>query len=133
MRKKDSHTPIRRALRRNSTKAERLLWRTIRGSSLGYKIRRQFSIGACIADFYCHELRLVIELDGYSHNDDKVYAKDIAKQNFLKKMGYAVKRYTDEQVLNSIESVYMDLKALCDNLAHLPPHPNPLPQGEGTE
>jgi len=99
---------------------------------LGYKFRRQFSVGTYIIDFYCHDLRLAVETDGYSHNDNKVYTRDIEKQKYLEKMGYKVKRYTDEQVLNSIEAVYLDLKNTCNDLAHRAPHPGPLPRGEGT-
>lgn len=119
----DSHVKIRRVLRRNSTRAEKLLWFAIRNNRLGYKFRRQYSIGTYIVDFYCRELKLILEADGYSHSDSQVYARDIEKQKYLEKMGYKVKRYTDEQVLNSIEAVYLDLEAACKQLAHFAPHP----------
>ncbi|OJI06469.1 hypothetical protein BK004_03290 [bacterium CG10_46_32] len=125
------HTYKRRALRKNSTKSESLLWKIVRSGKLGYKFRRQYSIGAYIVDFYCHELRLVVELDGYTHNDTAIIKQDNERQKRLEKLGYTVKRYTDEQVLGSAEAIYADLKRICGELEPASPHPNPLPKGEG--
>ena len=65
----DNHpllTTRRRQLRRESTKAEQVLWQELRDKKLGYKFRRQYSFGDCIFDFECTELRLDVELDGAS-------------------------------------------------------------------
>ncbi len=125
------HTNKRRALRKNSTKSENLVWKIVRNGKLGYKFRRQYSIGAYIVDFYCHELRLIVELDGYTHNDTAIIKHDDERQKRLEKLGYVIKRYTDEQVMKDQEAVYADLKHLCGTLAHASPHPDPLPMGEG--
>jgi len=76
-------------------------------------------------------LRLVVELDGYTHNDTAIIKQDNERQKRLEKLGYTVKRYTDEQVLGSAEAIYADLKRICGELEPASPHPNPLPKGEG--
>ena len=58
-----------RDLRNNSTLSEVLLWRQIKGQTLKYEFHRQVPIDEFIVDFYCHELKLAIEIDGDSHND----------------------------------------------------------------
>ena len=71
----DTTLQRRRALRRNSTRAERLLWGALRTKRLaGLKFRRQHSIGPFIVDLFCKEKMLVIELDGGYH--DYVQEKD---------------------------------------------------------
>lgn len=60
------------ALRGSMTDAETLLWGYLKGSQLGAKFRRQHPIGIYIADFYCHQRKLIIELDGSVHNLPKL-------------------------------------------------------------
>ena len=60
--------PLARKLRKNSTLSEILLWKQIKGKKLGCEFHRQVPINNYIVDFYCHELNLVIEIDGDSHN-----------------------------------------------------------------
>jgi very-short-patch-repair endonuclease len=58
-----------KALRKDETQAEKILWAKLRNNQLkGYKFRRQHPIGLYIVDFYCHQLKLVIEIDGDYHN-----------------------------------------------------------------
>lgn len=65
-------TEKRKTLRNNMTKAEAILWRELKKRKmLGFKFRRQFGIGAYVADFYCTELKLVIEIDGVTHCTDE--------------------------------------------------------------
>ena len=82
----------RRSLRSNPTKAEQVFWYEIRDwNTLGCKFRRQVSIDSFIVDFYCHELRLIIELDGPIHEDQKDYDK--RREKFLRANGYRIVRF----------------------------------------
>ena len=103
----------RRTLCQNATAAEEILWRFIRNGQLGYKFRRQFDIKSFIADFYCHELKLVIELDGWTHESDKIKQRDALKQRVLENMGTKVIRFTNEQIYGDIEKVLNEISAIC--------------------
>ena len=77
------HTNNARRLRRNATIPERMLWNRLRGGSLaGLKFRRQQPIGPCIVDFICHEVALVVEVDGRSH--DERGKEDYQRETFLR-------------------------------------------------
>ena len=99
----------RRSLRQNQTAAETKLWYKIKNKTLGYKLRRQYSIENYIVDFYCHELKLIIELDGSTHTDEKWLGYDKQRQKHLENLGFKVIRYTDEQVINNLDGVLIDL------------------------
>ena len=87
----------RKALRNHSTRAECLMWLTLKDRQCGgWKFRRQQSIGVYILDFYCPELKLCVELDGNSH--DYKYVYDTARTAFLQQQGITVMRFTNEQV-----------------------------------
>ena len=72
---------------------------------LGYTFLRQRPIGKYIADFFCKELKLVIELDGLTHHDKAVSEKDAVKEKYLLDNGYSVLRFLDEQVLYDMDNV----------------------------
>src|SRR3989344_4397076 len=78
---KSSTKERRRELRKNQTKVEKELWLKIRNRQLGVKFRRQYNIDYYIVDFYCHELRLIIELDGYIHGEKANKEKDKKREN----------------------------------------------------
>ena len=67
---------FRKDLRNNISKSERLLWSRIRNKQIGYRFRRQYGIGNYIVDFYCPELRLIIEVDGIGHITPEETLKD---------------------------------------------------------
>src|SRR5262245_53495105 len=93
-----------RRLRREMTIPERLLWGKLRGGRLsGLKFRRQYPIDPYIADFYCHEHRLVIELDGESHVGAASY--DERRKAVLKTQGLRVVRFTNDDVIQELEAV----------------------------
>ena len=95
-----------RALRRDASAAERKLWRLLRGRSLnGHKFVRQERIGPYYADFACRELKLVVEIDGATHSTDGEIAKDKAREAFMKKEGYRVVRFTNEEVYEQADRV----------------------------
>jgi cyclase len=92
-------------LRSNLTHAETLLWGYLRTKPLGYKFRRQHPIGVYIADFYCHKLKLVIEVDGSIHNQQEVKENDRLRQRIIEEEGVKVIRFTNRQIENALEEV----------------------------
>ncbi len=108
-------TSRRRGLRLNPTKAEEVLWQELKNKKLGYKFRRQFQIENYIVDFYCRELRIIIELDGPIHDKQKSYDK-LRTEN-LQKLGLIVVRYTNNQALFERDSMLEDLKIVCQKRA----------------
>ncbi len=93
-----------RYLRRHMTRAERLVWEAVRDRRfMGLKFRRQKPLLWFIADFYCAELKLVIEIDGGVHNDTQAY--DETRTEELGKFGVTVFRFTNEEILNDLPGV----------------------------
>jgi very-short-patch-repair endonuclease len=93
-------------LRKNMTPAEKVLWKHIRNRKFGkLKFRRQHPIDIFIADFYCHELKLVIEIDGGIHQLPEHREYDIGRNAEMNDMGIEVIRFTNEEVLNSLTTV----------------------------
>ena len=99
--------PFASSLRKNMTKAEACLWKyALSAKQLdGYQFRRQRPVLNYIADFMCKELMLVIEVDGISHQDEKVIFKDERKQRALESAGFTVLRFSDDEVLNNMKGV----------------------------
>ena len=97
---------LARNLRNNSTLSEVLFWNKIKGKSiLGYQFLRQKPICNFIVDFYCPKLKLVIEIDGDSDNNEIAIRKDKMKERCLFKQGINLIRYTDHDVKTNIHSV----------------------------
>ena len=97
---------IKRAkeLRQNMTPAEKILWERLRAKRFkGLKFRRQQVIEGFIVDFYCHFLRLVIEVDGEIHNKQKEY--DLERDRIITAKGLTILRFTNQQVIENIEVV----------------------------
>ncbi|MEW5800040.1 MAG: endonuclease domain-containing protein [Bacteroidota bacterium] len=96
-----------RANRNSGTKAEIRLWTEVlnRRQMLGYQFLRQRPIDKFIADFFCKELKLVIETDGYTHQLKEAYEKDQRREQRLKELGYCILRFRDEDVMNNIARV----------------------------
>lgn len=100
-----------RELRQSSTKAEKILWEYLRNRNLdSLKFRRQHPLDKFIADFYCHEKKLVVELDGTAH-DDKMNAQyDEARTYELKGSGIKVIRFRNSEVENNISFVLKKIR-----------------------
>jgi len=99
-------TPMRRRLRNEPTKAERILWWRLKGKQVdGLKFRRQYGIEEFVMDFYCPEARLAIEIDGESHGGIAVENYDVARQQIIESFGIHVLRFMNEEVLKSIDVV----------------------------
>jgi very-short-patch-repair endonuclease len=93
-----------RELRRNSTKPESLLWSVLRGGRLGgLKFRRQHPVGPFVADFYCHSAKLVVEVDGMTHDQSAEY--DQRRTEYLQRQGLRVIRVINDDVLGDLEAV----------------------------
>lgn len=99
----------RKNLRNNATTAERMLWKQIRNEQLGVKFRRQYNIGNFIVDFFCHEFRLIIEVDGWIHGEEGYEQRDKKRQMYLEGMGNIVLRYRNEQIKFEIDAVIQDI------------------------
>jgi len=93
-----------RRLRRQATPPEQLLWSVLRGRRLGgLKFRRQEPIGPYVVDFCCRERKLIVELDGMSHEEKQ--APDTTRQRWLVAQGYRVIRVTNWDVNEDLEGV----------------------------
>ena len=90
---------LARDLRNNPTRAEKVLWNTLRNKKLGYDFHRQKPMGFFIYDFYCYKLRLVIEVDGATHSLPEVLQNDKLKDENALSHGFQILRLTDDDVL----------------------------------
>ena len=97
-----------RELRRNETEAEKKLWTRLRNRHLGgFKFRRQFPIGPFFADFCCVSQRLIVELDGSQHSDEK--DRDANQTAWLIKQGFRVIRFWNDDVLKKTDAVCIQI------------------------
>lgn len=92
-------------LRLKMTETESLLWERLKGKSLGFKFRRQHPINRYVLDFYCHEKRLSVELDGGYHLTKEQTLKDKERTEYLNSVGITEFRFTNSDVLQDIETV----------------------------
>ncbi len=106
-----------KAMRSNATDAEHLIWQLLRAKRfMNLKFRRQHVIAPYIVDFYCHELGVVIELDGSRHGTDDGKEYDAERTTFLEALDVKVVRYWNHDVLKNTESVLGDLWNVCLHL-----------------
>lgn len=100
-----------RELRNRGTPSERLLWERLRNKQLdGYKFRRQHPVSIFIVDFYCHELKFVIELDGEYHLSPQQQAKDMDRTEILRSNGLQVIRFNNDEVETDLNRVLQHIK-----------------------
>jgi cyclase len=97
-------------LRNNMTDAEIILWQCLKTKPLGYKFRRQHPIHQSIADFYCHALQLIIEVDGGIHEKEKNKSADEERDKQFKSIGIVTLRYTNTQIFHSLETVLINIE-----------------------
>ena len=122
----ENHTLRARALRRDLTRPEKILWAHLRGRKVhGLKFRRQEPVGPYVVDFLCAAARLVVEIDGDSHEDSLDY--DLRREGFLRGLGYAVLRFRFDDVMTSAEVVVERIAAHC---ARADAPTQPPPEGE---
>ena len=109
-------------LRKNPTHEEMLLWQFLKTNQLGARFKRQHPIWLYIADFYCHELKLVIEIDGSIHNVQEIMEHDMMREREIVSFGIKVIRFKNsdikrnvEEVINKITDVINELKSNGNN------------------
>ena len=105
---------LARENRRSGNLSEALLWNELKQRKMGVRFTKQKAIGNYIADFYCPEKKLVIEIDGWSH-DDK-YEYDKARDEYMKSIGIFVLRISDIDVKQDMRNVLDWIKNTIDNL-----------------
>ncbi|HEX2580498.1 MAG TPA: endonuclease domain-containing protein [Dongiaceae bacterium] len=102
-----------RTLRRNTTDPEKKLWLILADRQMqGFKFRRQVPLGSYIADFACHEIRLIIELDGGQH--DLSSPAENKRTAFLESQGYRVLRFWNNEVMANLEGVAAAIMKVLD-------------------
>ncbi len=107
---------IAERLRRDMTITEKMIWEKVSNKQLGVHIRRQHPIWKFIADFYCHEVKLVIEIDGGIHlrSENKEY--DISRDIILKEFRIEILRFTNDEVMKDINLVIKKIKSTIEKL-----------------
>ena len=110
-------------LRKNMTIAEKMLWGKLNNKQLmGLKFRRQHPINQFIVDFYCHSLKLVVEIDGDIHMKEEVFERDKGREHVLRNFGLNIVRFANSEVITDVESVILKLKEKV-TLLDQPPTP----------
>jgi very-short-patch-repair endonuclease len=105
-------------MRKNPTKAEQMLWKHLKKfRSTGFIFRRQHPIDFYIADFYCHKLKLVIEVDGEIHDTDQTREHDDSRTGHLEHYGIKVIRFNNEEVFENEELVISQIRKYLDEVA----------------
>ena len=102
----------RRKLRNESTPQEIMLWARLRKEQLGHKFRRQHSFGNYIADFYCPDKKLIVEIDGSQHLDQEAY--DTERTTFFGKQGFRVVRFWNSEINTNMEGVITKIIGLLE-------------------
>lgn len=118
----------RQSLRNNMTPQEIKLWSRIRCDQLGYRFRRQYGIGKYIADFFCPQKQIVVEVDGSGHFEDKTADSDVRRDTFLNSIGCKVLRFTNADINGNIDGVVLKILELI----HTSPQSPSLREGVGT-
>ncbi len=112
----------RRSLRRNQTPQEVILWSKLRNRQTGFKWKRQVSVGKYIVDFYCDSQKLIVEIDGSQHLENKIY--DIERDTYLSSLGYIILRFWNNDINTNIEGVMLEIEQATS------PQPSPGQQRE---
>src|SRR5688572_18361480 len=92
-------------LRCAMTNAEIALWKYLRKKPRGYKTRRQHPFGLYVLDFYCHQLKLAIEVDGPIHDSEIMKAKDHDRQEDIEAANIVVVRFSNNEILTGMNQV----------------------------
>ena len=98
------------SLRKQQTFTEEILWNYLRTKPFGFKFRRQHPFSIYILDFYCHQLKLVIEVDGSIHDVDEVKQNDEIRQQQLEKDGLTFLRFSNDEIRLKSEEVIQQIE-----------------------
>ena len=107
---------LRKILRKSMPKGEVLLWLKLKSKQTGYKFRRQYGVGRYVLDFYCVELRLGIEVDGFTHNYSDIVNYDEEREKYLLSKGIKLVRFYSQDVLDNPDDVATQVYFICKNL-----------------
>ena len=119
-----------REMRRNPTEAESALWNFLSGDKMGVHFRRQHPVFGYIPDFVCLKERLIIEIDGGYHLAEEQQEMDLERTEYLNQMGYVVLRFTNESVLNDIDTVLEEISDTLEEISlNAQSNQSPLPLG----
>ena len=111
---KTSELERARELRKEMTRAERVLWSVLRRNQLrGLQFRRQQIIGGYIADFYCHSIGLAIEVDGFAPDGEEAVKADAARSHFLRSQRVATLRVPARAILENLEGAVARIAQVC--------------------
>ena len=106
-----------REMRKTPTPAEMILWETLRDRKiLDKKFRRQFALDCFILDFYCQELKLVIEVDGEIHSEPGQVAHDENRDGYLRSLGCTILRFPNEAVIRDLRTAILKIADTIDAL-----------------
>ena len=110
---KNDRIQFARGLRKDQTPTEQILWQKIRAHQInGFKFRRQQEFASYILDFYCHKIKLVIEIDGDVHAHPQNAAKDQRREQYLKHAGLHVFRVNNNDIRNNLTGVLERIHSL---------------------
>ena len=107
---------IAERLRKDMTIAEKVLWERVCRNQIGVRIRRQHPIWKFVADFYCHQVKLVIEIDGKIHLRSENIQYDISRDIVLDEFKIHILHFTNDEVLNKTELVVEKIKSTIEIL-----------------
>jgi very-short-patch-repair endonuclease len=127
---RQSEKEKRRALRRNMTKAEVLLWLRLKNKQvLGHRFLRQYSVDRYVLDFYCPKLRLAIEVDGESHFVEGAEEYDRERQQYIEALGIKFLRFLNTEIYHNLQGVLQAINEKVTELSAQSParlHPSTL-------
>lgn len=103
-------------LRKNMTETENKLWQHIRNKQLGVKFRRQHPLGPYVVDFYSHEIRLIIEVDGEYHLAESLKEIDKLRDEKIIASGCRILRFSDDQINCKLNDVIIEIKHKVDSI-----------------
>ena len=106
-----------RLLRKNMTTSEKVLWDFLKKKPYGFKFRRQHAIGMYVVDFYCHSLKLVIEVDGSIHDLEENKFNDKCREKSLEEEGIRVIRFKNQEVMKHLSTVKAKLLKVLKELS----------------
>ena len=105
-----------RKLRNEPTSSEIIVWNLLKQHFSSFRFKRQHSISGYIADFYCHKLQLVIEIDGSIHQTEEVKNNDKLREEFLYALNLKVIRFTNDEVCKKGEDIVKKVKEVIDSI-----------------
>jgi cyclase len=107
-------------LRNQLTPSEIMFWNLLKQYFPNYRFKRQHPVSQYIADFYCHKLKLVIEIDGGIHLSEEVKSYDKARDEFMQSLGLKILRFTNDEVGKDGEIVVKKLRELIEEIVNEP-------------